>query len=34
MTKAILVVLLGLGIVLAGAVAVNNGPPVQYTERQ
>jgi hypothetical protein len=34
MARAIFVVLLGIGLVLAGAVAINNGPPVQYTEQR
>ncbi len=33
MIKAILVVFLGLGLVLIGAAAVSNPPPIEYSER-
>jgi hypothetical protein len=33
MIKAILVVTLGLGLVLIGAVAVSNPPSIEYSER-
>jgi hypothetical protein len=34
MTKAILVVLLGFGLLLAGVAAISNAPPVEYSERR
>lgn len=34
MTKAILVVLLGFGLLLAGVAATSNAPPLEYSERR